>query len=336
MPDKLPPTGGDSNDNSGPETGRNCQDADWEAERRGELVQRAWKQRELAESDEPSTDRIAARARSRRLALSQSLPFWPRYESVEFVFTDPLPDYVDPHRFCAPYEPGRDLATWLASLVPPHSDVVRMASLQPEGNDWNSFGCAPLIAERAFPPPPRQRRLLNRELSARMPPVIAREPNRQAPRKGKPMREMNIAFALDIFGMETIDAAQALDLEDCFIYPSDTKKGKFLINGKEWDKKLSSESRGGYRYLAPGRDRLSRLGAWPWCLTHDGRLPPRWYCQEKYATELATWHYQQTLTTLASAAATFDTAAARELARDTYRQWYTTPGSSQGHTPRKS
>lgn len=330
MPERLPPPRPGSNDNSGLETGRNCQDDDRRAERNRE-------QRELEESEDPSDGilRTDARARSRRLALSQPLPFQPRYESIEFVFTDPLPDYVDPNRFCAPYEPGRDLATWLASLVPAHSDVVRVA-LQPEGN-WNSFGCAPLIAWRAFPPLPRQRRLLNRELSARMPPVIARDPNRQAPRKGTPMREMNVTFALDIYDMDTTDAAQAFGLEDYFIY---TKAGAFLINGQPRDKKLGSESRGGYRHQAAGRKRLSRLGAWPWCLKHDGHLPPRWYGEEECATVLATWHYQQTLAALASAAATFDTADARELARDTYRQWYTTgatpPGSNQGHTPRKS
>jgi hypothetical protein len=192
-------------------------------------MQRALKQLKLAESEEPSVDRIIARARTRRLILSQSLPFRPRYESVEFVFTDPLPDYVDPNHFCAPHEPGRELGNWLASLVPAHSDVVRVASPQPEGNDWNSFGCAPLIAERAFPPLPRQRRLLNQELKARMPPVIAREANRRAPRKGKRMWEMNIAFALDIYDMDTRDAAQALDLEDCFL-KSENKE--FDINGE--------------------------------------------------------------------------------------------------------
>jgi hypothetical protein len=324
MPERLPTAGPGSNDNSGPETGRNCQDAEWEAERSRKLVQHALKQRELAESEEPSIDRIVARARIRRLVLSQSLPFRPRYESAEFVFTDPLPDYVDPNRFCAPHEPGREFGSWLASLVPAHSDVVRVASPQPEGNDWNSFGCAPLIAGRAFPPLPRQRRLLNRELSARMPPVIAREPNRQAPLKGKPMWEMNVAFALDIYGMDTIDAAQALSLKDCFLK---IKRGKFLINGKPWDRMLRDESRGGYRYRAAGRERLSRLGAWPWCLRDHRDLSPQWYCEEEYATALATWHYQQWLAAhaaLLGSAPRCNVPELREQAQAAYREWYAT------------
>ena len=143
--------------------------------------------------------------------------------------------------------------------------------------------------------------------------------------KNKQMQEMSAAFARDIHDMDTIGIAQtAAGVDDYFVYPSDTKAGKFLINDEPRDKIPRSESRGGYRRAAAGRRRLSRLGAWPWCLKDDGRLPPRWYCEERYATVLATWHYQQTLAALASAAATFDTADARELARDTYRRWYTT------------
>jgi hypothetical protein len=329
MPERLPTAPPGSNDNSGLETGRNCQDADRRSDQWRELQQRDSKQRELAESEDPSDGilRTAARARSRRLVLSQSLPFRPRYESAEFVFTDSLPGYVDPNAFCAPHEPGRELGTWLANLVPAHSDVVRVASPERGANDWNSFGCAPLIAERAFPPLPRQRWLLHRELMARMPPVIAREPNRQAPLKGKPMWEVNIAFALDIYGMNTIDAAEAVGLEDYFLYPE--KTGTFLIDGKPRDKMLGSESRGGYRYLAAGRTRLSRLGGWPWCLRDSGRLPPRWYCEEEYATALATWHYQQWL---AASAALINSAPRsnvlpaelREQARVAYREWYAT------------
>jgi hypothetical protein len=144
----------------------------------------------------------------------------------------------------------------------------------------------------------------------------------------KQMQEISAAFARDIYGMDTIGIAQMRGLDDYFIYPSDTKMGTFEISGEPRDKKVGSESRGGYRHAAAGRKQFSRLGAWPWCLTDDGRLPRRWYCEEEYATALATWHYQQTLATLAatfrsipSAAATFD-AAAREFARDTYRRWY--------------
>jgi hypothetical protein len=108
---------------------------------------------------------------------------------------------------------------------------------------------------------------------------------------------------------------------------------------------LLDESRGGYRYQVAGRKRLSRLGAWPWCLRDSGRLPPRWYSEEEFARALAIWHYQQTLATFATtfrsfpsaaprtAVATFD-AAVREFALDMYRQWYTAwvqaPGDDLG------
>ena len=158
--------------------------------------------------------------------------------------------------------------------------------------------------------------------------------------KNKQMQEMSAAFARDIHDMDTIGIAQtAAGVDDYFVYPSDTKTGKFLINDEPRDKMLRSESRGGYRRAAAGRRRLSRLGAWPWCLADDGPLPPRWYCKKRYATVLATWHYQQTLAALAatfrsfpSAVATFD-AAAREYAGDQYRQAYTAWAQAPGHDP---
>jgi hypothetical protein len=343
----------DSNDNSGLETGRNCQDAEWDAERRRELVQRREqrdrKQRELEESEDPWEGILRTIARSQRRGLTVStavatggadapeavvsLPFQPRYESVEFVFTDPLPDYIELNAFQAPDGPGRVLAAWLASFVPAHSDVIRVLGRQPEGNDWNSFGCAPLIAERARPPLDRQRRLLNPELSARMLPVTPHGPGRRTGPAEKPMQEMNIAFARDIYDIDTIAAAQVRGLEDYFLYPRDTKTGTFLINGEPRDKKVGSESRGGYRYTAAGRKLLSQLGAWPWCLSEDGRLPDKWYPQQDYAEALALWNYQQALALFASAIRSTPRASqppradrveldAKALARDAHREMY--------------
>jgi hypothetical protein len=246
------------------------------------------------------------------------------------VFTDPLPAYVDWKRFAYLSGPGRyagsrpqrgarrvagrQFASWLAQHVQvPGADVIVVRA---PGLDRGAFGCAPLIAERARPR--LQRPLLRGELEERMPPVIARQPGHQAPLEGKPMWEMNVAFARDIYGMDTVGIAVALDLDDYHARVVDKRK----IDNVDG-------SRGGRRYVESGRARLWRLGAWPWCITDDGRLPPRWYCEEEYATALATWHYQQTLATLAatfrsfpSAAATFD-AAARKFAGDMYHQWYT-------------
>ncbi len=313
--------------------------------RRHQLQQRDRKQLELEEStEEIGIARTVARARRLGLtvstptatggpdapaqALSQPLPFEPYDASPQqMVFTDPLPAYVDWKRFAYLDGPGRyagsrpqrgsrrvagrTFATWLAQRVQiPDSDVIVVRA---PGTDRGAFGCAPLIAEHARPSLPRQRALLRRALEERMPPVIARQPGRQAPLKGKPMWEMNVAFACDIHGMDTIGIAVALGLDD---YHE-------LVAGKRKIDNMGG-SRGGRRYIESGRRRLSCLGAWPWCLRDDGELPPRWYCEEEYATAFATWHYQQTLAALASATATFDAAAARELARDAYRRLYTT------------
>jgi hypothetical protein len=327
--------------------------------RRHQLQQRDRKRRELEESTEKGVEIARTVARARRLgltvstpvaastdapaqALSQPLPFEPYDASPQTVFTDPLPAYVDWKRFAYLGGPGRHagsrpqraarrvagrgFATWLAQFVQvAGADVVVVRAPDP---DRGAFGFAPLIAELARPPLPRQRALLRRELEKRLPPVIARQPGHQdrrhhtpAPLKGKPMWEINVTFARDIHGMDTVGIAVALGLDD---YREDVVEERKINN--------VDGSRGGRRYVESGRARLSRLGAWPWCLRNDGQLPPRWYCEEEFATALATWHYQQALATLAT---TFIGAGA--VARDTYRQWYTAwaqvPGLSQGTPP---
>jgi hypothetical protein len=316
--------------------------------RRHELQQRDRKQLKREEStEEIGIARTVARARRLGLtvstpaatggpdapaqALSQPLPFEPYDASPQMVFTDPLPAYVDwkrfaylsgPGRYAGSRPPrgarrvaGRTFATWLAQFVQiPDADVVVVRA---PGPDRGAFGCAPLIAERARPRLPRERSLLRRELEDRMPPVIARRPGHQAPRKGKPMWEMNVAFARDIYGVDTVGIAVALGLDDYHTRVVDKRK---IDN--------TDGSRGARRYIESGRERLSRLGAWPWCVRHDEQLPPRWYCEEEYATMLATWHYQQTLARLAT---TFIGAAA--IAHDMYRQWYAAWAQATGHDP---
>jgi hypothetical protein len=354
-----------SNDNSRLETGRNCQEAEWQAERLRELQQRRERrdreQRKLEESIDPSDAITRLRVRAWRRGLMVNTPiatgdapgrsqpqpilFLAPDEPPKMVFTDPLPAYVDWRTFRYHGNgPGRGLARWLARWAQvPNADVIAVGSI----------GCAPLIADRCDLGTEGVDRRLALEYLAELEDPEApdadvrprlriehtphslpwqREHLRQELARemsfltNKQMQQMSAAFARDIHGMDTIGIAQTANLDDDFIYPRNTKKGKFVINGELRDKKVGSESRGGYRHAAAGRKPLSRLGAWPWCLTDSGRLPPQWYRKEEYATALATWHYRQTLATLAaifrSTAATALDDDAREFARDQYRQAY--------------
>ncbi|OAI39920.1 hypothetical protein AYO39_02260 [Actinobacteria bacterium SCGC AG-212-D09] len=241
------------------------------------------------------------------------------------MFTDALPEYVDWTSFRYLNGPGRGFARWLAQLLPPNADVIPVTGWERDGNRWRSFGFVPLIAELAQPILPRQRTLLRQELAVRMPPVVPRRPRHQAPWKGKPMWELNTAFAYDIYGVDTVTIAQALDLSDYLLYNPGVV--------------LDDESRGGYRYLKEGRARLAGLGAWPWCVADDamnehesermkgmleplgygkaaahlsgaesdvdvreagGKLPDGWWAQQDYAEALGQWHYQQRLAALAA------------------------------------
>lgn len=264
-------------------------DADWLAARRREqrdaLEQRDRKQREVEQSPDPIV-RTAARARRPGLharvqageAMFQSQPFEAAIR--EIWFADPLPAYVDWKTFVYAIGPSREFGQWLADACVPGFDVVPVL-----------FG-APLIAERARPVLPRQRTLLRQQLAERMPPVVD-----HPPRVAKPMREMTIAFAHDIYDAGTPESMVALGLSDGYI------NGTLLIDETQG-------SRGARRYAEQGRARLSRLGAWPWCLTDDGKPPPsRWYGQEKYAKALALWHYQQWLATYAAMSISVDAVA---------------------------
>jgi hypothetical protein len=246
------------------------------------------------------------------VVMSQPLPFEPRDEpSLEVVFRDVLPAYVDWESFRFGNGPGRGFVQWMNSLIPRGADVVQVAT--------RSLGRVPLIAERARPPLPRDPALLRQELDSRMPPVGAREPKRQAPWKFKPMWEINSAFARDICGMDTVGIAQALGLGDYFMTG--------LVGSEQG-------SRGGRRYAEAGRARLSRLGAWPWCLTEDGELQPdTWFHEQKYARSLARWHYQQWLAVFAAQFRSFALAAphpptpltkrgAAKYAKARYREFY--------------
>jgi hypothetical protein len=292
---------------------RKCQGADWQ-ELTQRREQRDREQRALEESIDPLVGILRTAARARRLGLAVSasarsnpFPFQPRYESTEFVFTDTLPDYIDPNTFRAPEGPGRVFAGWLASFIPPRSAVIRVAPL-PEGVGWNSFGCAPLIAELARPPLHRGRQPLQRV-----------------------MRRMNVAFVRDIHDMGTVEIAQTDGLEDYFLYPKDTRDGTFLIDGEPRETKVGSESRGAYRHAETGRKWFSRLGAWPWCLAEEGKLPGEWYYQEDYLKAFAQWNYQQTCALYAAACHStpsrrLPAGTAKDLARDAYREMYLTGG----------
>jgi hypothetical protein len=189
--------------------------------------------------------------------------------------------------FTFPQGPGREFARWLMDLTPPEAEVVPI--MGPIGVDgrWPTeclrpFG-APLITEFADPPLPRRRDARRIAVAERMPAPHARQPGRQAPRSGIPMWTMNTAFVTDIYGLNSLEAMRALELRD---YSTVDAEGG---------------SRSARRYAEQGRRALSKIGAWPWCLTPDGRLPERWYRDSSYAYVLARWHYQQSLAVLAAA-----------------------------------
>jgi hypothetical protein len=46
----------------------------------------------------------------------------------------------------------------------------------------------------------------------------------------------------------------------------------------------------GKRYVEAMRPVLAALGAWPWSEFPDGRLPPRWWEQERVVWSLQRWH----------------------------------------------
>ena len=258
-----------------------------------------------------------------RQPTSQRLPLVTAIEPPpEIWFSDPLPDYVDWRRFVYVGGPGPGFVRWLAALVPPGADVVSVVAPDAEKNDWRLFGsvgAAPLIAERAWPRLPRRRDWLRQELDRRMPRIEeGREPGHHAPRSEIPMWEMNAAVAHDFYGLRSGDVGEVHEFRDY---------GPFVTRDPELG------SRSATRYMQSGRQRLSRLGGWPWCLSDDGQLSQGWYAEQEYAEALALWHYEQSLAALAAvfrsiasaaprppAAAVND--AAREAALAAYHQWY--------------
>jgi hypothetical protein len=241
------------------------------------------------------------------LRPGRRLPFAAPRNAQEPWFEDEPPDYVDWRMFTWPNGPSRSLPLWLAALTPAGADTLELEA--------GLF--APLIAERATPPLPRRRDLLENQLAARLPRIVARTPGRQAPRAGIPGWSMAVALAVDLYGVRSDEAADALELRDDS--SRDAKDG----------------SRGGRLYAQRGRPLLSTIGAWPWSVAEAGRLPRRWYCRQDYASALARWHYQQWLAAEVAnlrtipfarqpnAAAAIDDAA-RKLARDMYRNAYRT------------
>ena len=281
IPDTLPPPGGDFPESSGGQKGRNF----------------------------PARDVARRSSRLQWLGLRPGprLPFAAPRTTPEPWFADELPDYVDLRMFTWPNGPSRSLPLWLAALTPAGADVLELED--------GLF--APLLAERATPPLPRRRDLLENQLAARLPPIVARKPGGHAPRSGIPGWSMAVALVVDLYGVRSDEAADSLELRD---YSS---------------RDAGDGSRSGRLYAQRGRPLLSSLGAWPWCLATAGRLPGRWYCRQDYAEALTRWHFQQWLAAEAANLRTIPFApsptagaaiddAARELARDTYRQWYTT------------
>jgi hypothetical protein len=207
MPEKLPPPGGDFPESSGGQKGQNF----------------------------PARDGARRSSRLQWLGLrpGQRLPFAAPRSAPEPWFTDELPDYVDWRTFTWSNGPSRSLPDWLARITPAGAVVLEL-------EDGLS---APLLAERATPPLPRPRDLLENQLAARVPPFVPRKPGRQAPRSGIPGWSMAVALVVDLYGARSDEAADTLELRD---YSS---------------RDAGDGSRSGRLYAQRGRPLLSRLGA---------------------------------------------------------------------------
>jgi hypothetical protein len=237
----------------------------------------------------------------------------------EWYIADSLPEYVAWRTFTHLSGPGKSFVRWLLHLTPPGAEVIPIGARAPPGTrDWptddhRTFG-APLIVEAAVPELSRCRSDRRIEIAERMPVADYRRAGRHAPRSGLPMWAMKAAFFRDICGYSTAKIMEQTEFRD------------FSTLGGE------GGSRSARRYAAIGRPALAKLGAWPWCLSSDGRLAPHWYADEIYAAALATWHYQQTLSELGAVLASVECAAGSgdrigshsvlEEARSGYRRLY--------------
>ncbi|MGI8730827.1 MAG: hypothetical protein ACR2LK_12710 [Solirubrobacteraceae bacterium] len=198
---------------------------------------------------------------------------------------------VDPARFCPPDPEARGselldendrpcgehigaLAEWLFRITPPGAPVVPILNV----SELRGPGCAPFLRGRV---PldrrpvgwPRARR--DAEILALVPPGTTRPQRGEAPWPQQSRRRWHMEQALfhDIWGEKIHKVAGRIEAA--------TADG--WHGGRE-------RSRTAERWISDGRAILSKLGAWPWCLSPAGRLPADWWREPRFAEELATWH----------------------------------------------
>lgn len=104
-------------------------------------------------------------------------------------------------------------------------------------------------------------------------------PGRRRPRGvGVRYWRMEAAFAMDVEGKESVQVAKDFGLETRLKLKDGSPAGKMPV------------SRHAKAYRQAGRRLLNALGAWPWALADEGRLPQNWHEAPEYRAALAVWH----------------------------------------------
>jgi hypothetical protein len=93
---------------------------------------------------------------------------------------------------------------------------------------------------------------------------------------------MEVAYAADLEACPTIELADAFGFDDHRDEWFDAKGERHVT--------LREDSRSVRRYRAGGRRLLHALGAWPWAVVDDGRLPRKWHEARAFADAFAAWH----------------------------------------------
>lgn len=187
--------------------------------------------------------------------------------------------------FCPP-APSRDFLGWLAMATPPGAPLVKLycgdaplirAPVDGDAAALEAVGERPEFAEAlAF--------LLTRPPVELLPEWLSKHVVRCHVRHRLGIRywSMEAAYAADLEARASIELANGLGFDDHRDAWLD-KKGERHVTMRE-------SSRSVRRYQVTGRRLLHALGAWPWAVVDEGRLPRKWHQAPAFSDAFAAWH----------------------------------------------